>query len=116
LHRTLQKSVSFYRRLAATKAVRMVARAIHFARGDRPLPETAAIITVLIVERPLCVDCIAEEANLSTADTERYLETICKTVNVRVDDGRCRKCGNVRRIQSVAQMAIAFRHRKRRLW
>ena len=74
-----------------------------------------AIIMVLIMDQPLCVPCIAEQANLSTADTGRYLQTIGKMVDVRADEGHCRDCGSARRVFSVRPMALAFRKPHRAL-
>ena len=60
------------------------------------MPEIAALITVLIVERPLCVDCIAEKAQTSTVAVRSYLARINQSVGViRAIDDRCRACGRV---------------------
>lgn len=52
-----------------------------------------ALVAVLIVDRPMCLDCIATKARLSTADTERYLESIATALHVQAADDRCRACG-----------------------
>lgn len=49
------------------------------------MPEHTAIITVLIIDRPLCLDCIGDRAHLWTGDAERYVQAIRKTLDVSVD-------------------------------
>jgi hypothetical protein len=63
------------------------------ARG----PTTAAIITAaLIVERPLCLDCIAVKAGVGTATAEVTLARIRSALILQRDEpGRCRDCGSI---------------------
>ena len=44
------------------------------------MPDPAALIALLMLERPLCLDCIADQAKLSTEDTKRSFQTIGHTV------------------------------------
>jgi hypothetical protein len=58
------------------------------------MPETTAIITALILDRPLCLDCIAMKAGVSHATVEAILARIKKVLTLRRDErGRCRACG-----------------------
>jgi hypothetical protein len=68
------------------------------------MPEHAAIIAVLILERPMCVDCIADKANLPPADVKRYLDVIHRSLEVRSHEGRCRTCGNQRPVFSFSRL------------
>jgi hypothetical protein len=52
-----------------------------------------ALIAVLIIDRPMCRDCIAVKSRLSTVETECYLESIGRGLDVRVAEDRCRACG-----------------------
>jgi len=54
---------------------------------------TAAVITALIVERPLCLDCIAKEVALSLTATETALNVIQRALEVRRGEAPCRACG-----------------------
>jgi hypothetical protein len=68
------------------------------------MPAVAALISVLIMERPLCVDCIALRAQVGAGVIMTYLATIEAAVKVRrgVDD-RCRACGAIGRTYSVTR-------------
>jgi hypothetical protein len=60
-------------------------------------PDTAAIITAaLIIERPLCLDCIAVKAGVGTAAAEVTLARIRSALILQRDaPGRCRDCGSI---------------------
>ena len=69
------------------------------------MPATAALITVLILERPLCVDCIATRAHITPRAVMTYLRKIGKALTVeRADDDRCRACGAVGKTSSLARV------------
>ena len=58
------------------------------------MPEKAALIAVLIMERPLCLACIEAKTGMDRDDVERYLTRIRRVVQVRRSHGdRCRACG-----------------------
>lgn len=58
------------------------------------MPERAALIAVLIMERPLCVPCIADKSGLTAAEIESFLAQIARTLDVRRGVDRCRVCGD----------------------
>jgi hypothetical protein len=64
-------------------------RACH--RGDG-MPNPAALIAVLIMERPLCVACISSKSKLTTGEVESYLNRIEGRVAVLRGVDRCRAC------------------------
>src|SRR5712691_3958028 len=58
------------------------------------MPDTpAAVITALIAERPLCLDCIAKEVALSLTATETALNVIQRALAVHRGEAPCRACG-----------------------
>ena len=60
------------------------------------MPQTVAVITALILERPMCFACIAAKTGTSETGVEATLATIGPVVEIYRDhDGRCRACGNV---------------------
>ena len=66
------------------------------------MPQTAALITALILERPLCFTCIAEKADTSETAVEAALAIIAPAVQVhREHHGRCRACGQTAVVVSV---------------
>ena len=58
------------------------------------MPEHAALIAVLLMERPLCVDCISDKSGLSADEIESYLSRVRRSVSVERGIALCRKCGN----------------------
>jgi len=60
------------------------------------MPEYAALITVMILERPMCVACVAVKAAMDIPSVDGYLERISAMVDVhRLPTERCRVCGSV---------------------
>jgi hypothetical protein len=59
------------------------------------MPERAALIAVLIKERPLCVACISSKSGLTHGDVESFLASIEKNVDVKQALDRCRTCGSL---------------------
>ena len=56
------------------------------------MPEAAALVTGLILERPLCLDCLSTKATLSPTAVERTLTTIDIIMAVTRRNARCRAC------------------------
>ena len=60
----------------------------------RTMPEQTAFLTALILDRPLCVSCIAAKTALtSKLALETLLERIQRVLTLQRDEGRCRACG-----------------------
>ena len=60
------------------------------------MPERAALIAVLIMDRPLCLPCVASKSEMSVATVCSYLDRMQKMVTVhRANDERCTACGAV---------------------
>ena len=59
------------------------------------MPEHAALIAVLIMERPLCVSCISSKTGLTHGEVESYLARIESTVDVKQALDQCRTCGSL---------------------
>ena len=60
------------------------------------MPERAALITSLILERPMCLDCIAAKANATLNEVEASFSRIGRVLRlVRYANERCRACGTV---------------------
>ena len=68
------------------------------------MPEYAALITVLILDRPLCLDCIAAKTDMTVPSVRGYLERIdtSLTVQWRADE-RCQACGNLGLVVSIGR-------------
>ena len=60
------------------------------------MPERASLVTGLIMERPLCLTCIATKAKATEADVHTAFASIRKVLDLRhVENSRCRACGTV---------------------
>ena len=68
------------------------------------MPEHAALIAILIVDRPICLACIATKLDMNPTSVMGYLEQISKSVNVRRSaTERCQQCGRVARTVSIVR-------------
>ena len=59
--------------------------------ADAPL-EVAALISALILERPLCLPCITTKVGVSEPRAELALGLIQSVLVLRRERGRCRAC------------------------
>jgi len=67
------------------------------------MAERAALITALILGRPLCARCIQERTGFTAATVRASLATIGKVLTVRREQGRCRTCGTMTRVLSLSR-------------
>src|SRR5262245_31967017 len=74
---------------------------------EEAMPERAALITALIMERPLCLSCIAERASTTGAEVQAAFEHIGHVLELRREHGRCRTCGNVNTVYAIHQPAVS---------
>jgi len=68
------------------------------------VPRHAAVIAVLIIERPMCMECIVTRSTLSTGEVQRYLEEIGWELELRQSEDRCRVCGEPRTVFSLSRL------------
>ena len=60
------------------------------------MPEHSAVIALLLLERPTCLDCTATKARLTVSEVDRYLTMIGTRLELtRHPSERCRVCGNI---------------------
>jgi hypothetical protein len=68
------------------------------------MPEKAALIAALILERPLCIECIEAKTGLDRRETKSYLVRIGRVVQLRRSKGdRCQSCGEIGRVYWLIQ-------------
>lgn len=71
------------------------------------MPDRAAMIATLIVDRPLCVECIGTRVSLPGLEVERALDRLRAVVyTFHEDSERCRGCGMVGKVFSLSQVPI----------
>jgi hypothetical protein len=68
---------------------------------ERALRDKPALIAMLLVERPTCLDCISQKAGVSTIEADRYLTVIGTTLKLRRTDDRCHACGEHKPVYSL---------------
>ena len=58
------------------------------------MPDVSTLVTALILERPLCMPCIAEKSGLTSERARAALEVVESFLKVYRDlNGRCHACG-----------------------
>lgn len=58
------------------------------------MPQHAALITTLLLDRPMCLNCIATKTEMSVPTVRAYLEQIANAVCLRQQAReRCQTCG-----------------------
>jgi hypothetical protein len=65
------------------------------------LPQYAAMIAVLIIDRPLCVKCLSDKSGLTANQVESYLDRVRRTVSVERGVDLCRRCGKSTTVYSI---------------
>jgi hypothetical protein len=65
------------------------------------MPGRGALLATVIMDRPLCLDCISEKTNLSIGEIQSLLTGIERTVSLNQGMDRCRACGNLTIVYSV---------------
>ena len=65
------------------------------------MPDHVALITALMLDRPMCLPCIAAKALVSLERAESALETIATALVLRREPGRCVACGATTIVHSV---------------
>jgi hypothetical protein len=71
------------------------------------MPERAAHIALLIVDRPLCVPCITVRTNANETTVQGYLALMRRSLTVfREDNGSCAACGAVTKVFSLTRLAL----------
>jgi hypothetical protein len=57
------------------------------------MPEHSSLITALILERPMCLDCLARRAGMSVDAARTVLTVIGRALRLNRDDASpCRSC------------------------
>jgi hypothetical protein len=67
------------------------------------MPANSALIAVLILDRPLCVDCIASKSAITLSEVGHYLTAMAHSPLElrRAENGRCRSCREGRLVFSL---------------
>jgi hypothetical protein len=63
--------------------------------------EALAAVTALVLDRPICLDCIALKSGVSVSEVETIVPKIAAAVKLYRDVTRCRACDGVARVLSM---------------
>ena len=69
-------------------------------------PKRAALVTALILERPMCLDCVVAQSRLGPSDLDATMAAVATTLRLRHITGRCRACGTVTSVLSLDRPAV----------
>jgi DNA-binding transcriptional regulator GbsR (MarR family) len=69
------------------------------------MPDLAALITGLILDRPMCVDCIAEKLGRSVSAIAATLRTVQTALVRHSAIDRCRECDTVTAVFSIDRIS-----------
>ena len=68
------------------------------------MPHDGALITSVILARPMCVACISRETRLTESATRTALDVLQRAVSIAwVVTDRCHGCGEVKIVYSISQ-------------
>ena len=59
------------------------------------MPKLTALVTSLILERPLCFKCLSEKSGASRTQVAIALRDIEGTLVIHLSERRCHGCGDV---------------------
>jgi len=65
------------------------------------MPARGALLAVVIMDRPLCIDCISDKTNLNVDEIQSLLTNIERAVSLHRTVDRCRACGKSTTVYSL---------------
>ena len=71
------------------------------------MPAPSALITALIVDQVLCVECIKVRSGLSPVDFAENMATVVSAFRVHERHARCDSCGALKSVLSLDRPAAA---------
>src|SRR5262249_2851808 len=72
-------------------------------RGGRRMPDRLALITALILDRSMCLDCIVAQSGVRTRDLDGTLATVSGVLPLHLAGGRCWGCGTMTTVLSLGR-------------
>ncbi len=65
------------------------------------MADEVVLIVALILERPLCLDCIAMKGGMSLDEAGAVLQRVTAVLELQSESARCRSCGATAKAFSV---------------
>jgi len=63
--------------------------------------DRVAVIAAVLIDRPVCIPCIANKVGITSGELPAYLHRVGKAFAVYDEIGRCRTCGTVTTVFSL---------------
>ena len=76
-----------------------------FDRERVPIQDATAVITALILDRPMCLDCIGTKSGLIVAHVEMVIPRIAAALKLYREVARCRMCSAIAHVVSLERPA-----------
>ena len=54
----------------------------------------AGVIVAVIVDRPTCLECVTAKSGITSVEAVRLISHVGTHLALRIEQGRCRACGN----------------------
>jgi hypothetical protein len=70
------------------------------ATAGSGMPDTGAVLALLVVQPPVCVECLSAKSDVPLAEIEPMLSRISATIALNCIVDRCRACGRTDRVYS----------------
>ena len=70
------------------------------------MPAQTALITALIVDRPLCLSCISDKSGIAVEGVTETLHAIGTALALTIGTDRCAACGAMATAYTVARPAL----------
>lgn len=68
------------------------------------MPDKAALLAILMLDRPTCVPCLSDKSGLRQSDVEGYFLRMRKSVELHQATERCRVCGRETQVYSLTRI------------
>ena len=62
------------------------------------MPNRAALVTALILDRPMCVACIETKSGLGASDVGATLDVVRSALLLHTETARCQVCGETKTV------------------
>jgi hypothetical protein len=68
------------------------------------MPDHAALVTAILIDRPTCLSCLEVKAGMERASLEQTLRVIGTVLVLHRRTDRCRACGIIETVLSIEPM------------
>jgi hypothetical protein len=70
------------------------------------MPKLAALVTALVLDRPMCFTCLGEKSGATRSAIAAALRAVDGTLAIHVAEQRCQACGDIGEAVSLARPSL----------